>query len=166
LKTEHSEKGRYVVYVHPKTDYMVECNGFKFIENGLAACVLVGPEDVPLGMVSFSKKTPLFAYMHLKEIVELLRDRTGVSLPLKTPAELTDEDRRTKHILLCGGIEPNPVVEELDHAGHLRDPLCETDNWMIVPNPWNVGTNVLIVKGAAETEMVDNIRALRCALFS
>ena len=166
LKIAYSQKGDFVVYVHPKTNYTANFEGFNFIKNGVGSSVLVGPEDVPLGMVSFNKETPLFVYMHSKEMVETLRDRSGVMLPLKTPAELSEEDKKSKNILLAGDIKSNPIVKRLKENGCLNNPLRETSSCILITSPWNAGKKVLIIKGSQEKKVVENIDKIMQTMFS
>ena len=165
LKISYQKKGNFVVYVHPKTNYTATFEGFNFIKDGVGSSVLVGPEDIPLGMVSFNKETPLFVYMHLKEIIESLRDESGVSLSLKTTAELSDENKESKNILLAGDTKLNPLVKKIKDDGYLNNPLKETSSYILISSPWSAEKNILIIKGSQERKVVANINEIKRALF-
>jgi len=67
-------------------------DGVTLVASGSRRGVLIGPDDVPLGMVSFAQKDHIEVYMALKELAEVARLATGAMLSVKTPAECSDED--------------------------------------------------------------------------
>ena len=155
LRTRHAEPGAYIIVVQPRSAVSAVLAGVTLVNRGLPAAELVGPDDICLDFVSFTREDSLDAYSWLKGVLERVRLQTGATLELKTPEE-AGTFRPGRSYLLLGDASRNALAGTLGGA-----PLRRTVAFAVFANPADPGQHVLQVLGGSIREILDNAAACR-----
>ena len=154
LRTRHAEPGAYIIVVQPRGAGSAALEGVQLVDRGLPAAELVGPDDLCLDFVSFTREESIDAYSWLKGLLERVRMETGATLELKTPSEAERFLAGQSYVLL-GDARANALAKGL--RGQC---LRKTPHYMVFKNPADPDRRVLQVLGSRVADILKHADAL------
>ena len=116
--------------------------------------MLVGPDNLCLDLVSFTRSDTTDAYMWLKGLLERCRLKTGATLELKTPAEASPLEPGRNYVIL-GDARVNALANCLD-----APPIARTPHAAVYRSPADPDSRVLQILGANVQQILANAQAL------
>ena len=120
-------------------------------DRGTPRAVIVCPRD------------PAYADL-AKRLAAEVADATAARLPIKHPADVTPEDRRTRHLICLGDMSNNDLLATLYCQQHILTdksyPGPGGFELRTVHNPWGHERNVILVGGSDPTGVADALEAL------